>query len=207
MEFPWSDTDVVEGTFMRYLIDGYNLLHAMGVLRGRVGPSGLEKARLRLLGLLRGTYGERAADVTVVFDAAGAPPGAEEDAWCQGIHVRYAVHQPEADDLLEMLIHQDSAPNQLTVVSDDHRLQQAGRRRECVVLGCQEYLEFLGRHRQAIRQRARKRPEKTPLPGTAETKRWLREFADLEKDPNWKELVDPYGFNRDFLGENGSSKE
>ena len=33
-----------------YLIDGYNLLHAMGVLQGRVGPLGLEKARLRLLG-------------------------------------------------------------------------------------------------------------------------------------------------------------
>ncbi len=26
---------------MHYLIDGYNLLHAMGALTGRVGPNGL----------------------------------------------------------------------------------------------------------------------------------------------------------------------
>jgi len=37
-----------------YLIDGFNLLHGIGVLRARVGPQGLEKARLRLLGLLYG---------------------------------------------------------------------------------------------------------------------------------------------------------
>ena len=55
---------------MLYLIDGYNLLHAMGVLRGRVGPTGLEKARRRLLGLLHGSYGDESCRVTVVFDAA-----------------------------------------------------------------------------------------------------------------------------------------
>jgi len=189
---------------MRYLIDGYNLLHAMGVLQGRVGPTGLEKARLRLLGLLRGTYGDQAADVTVVFDAAGAPPGSQEEEAYQGIHLRYAVHQPEADDLIETLIRQDSAPRQLAVVSDDHRLQQAGRRRHCVVLGCQDYLDALDRHRQSSQQRLRETPEKTPLPGQAETQHWLKEFADLEEDPDWRELSDPYGFGQDFLRDDGN---
>jgi predicted RNA-binding protein with PIN domain len=192
---------------MRYLIDGYNLLHAMGVLRGPVGPTGLAKARLRLLGLLRGTYGEEAAGISVVFDASGAPPGAEEDGWYQGIRLRYAVHQPEADDLLELLIQQDSAPRQLAVVSDDRRLQHAGRRRHCVVLGCQEYLESLDRHRLANRQQLRETPEKTPLPGPGETEHWLSEFRDLEKDPDWQELADPYGFSKDFLGEESNSKD
>ena len=53
-----------------YLIDGYNLLYAMGVLGGPVGPHGLEKARLRLLGLLHGSFAEESFTVTVVFDAA-----------------------------------------------------------------------------------------------------------------------------------------
>ena len=61
-----------------FLIDGYNLLHAMGVLHGRVGPTGLQKARLRLLGLLHGAHGEASSAVTVVFDAAHAPPADEE---------------------------------------------------------------------------------------------------------------------------------
>src|SRR5262245_54622478 len=65
---------------MFFLIDGYNLLHAMGVLHGRVGPTGLEKARGRLLGLLRGAYAEQEHDhVTVIFDAAKAPPGADPE--------------------------------------------------------------------------------------------------------------------------------
>ena len=53
--------------FAIYLIDGYNLLHAMGILHGRTGPTGLEKARLGLLGLLKGAYGDEASAVTVVF--------------------------------------------------------------------------------------------------------------------------------------------
>ena len=57
---------------MHYLIDGYNLLYAMGIIQGRSGPTGLAKARLRLLGLLSGAYGEEANQVTVVFDSAGA---------------------------------------------------------------------------------------------------------------------------------------
>ena len=32
-----------------YLFDGYNLLHATGHLAGKVGPHGLERARLALL--------------------------------------------------------------------------------------------------------------------------------------------------------------
>src|SRR5216683_3684936 len=99
-----------------YLIDGYNLLHAMGVLRGRVGPQGLEKARLRLLGLLQGALGKDAGQATIVFDAAGAPAGTADEQDYQGIHVRFAVHHEQADDLIEALIRQTSAPKQLAVV-------------------------------------------------------------------------------------------
>ena len=34
---------------MLYLIDGYNLLYAMGVLRKRMGPDGLERSHGREL--------------------------------------------------------------------------------------------------------------------------------------------------------------
>src|SRR5437660_754201 len=129
------------------LIDGYNLLHAMGLLRGRAGPTGLEKARLGLLGLLRAVYGSQASAVTVVFDAANAPPDAPEEGEYQGIHVRFAVKQEEADDVIERLIRSDSAPRRLTVVSDDHRIRDAAERRHCTVSGCTEYLEWLERHR------------------------------------------------------------
>ncbi len=179
---------------MPFLIDGYNLLYAMGGLRGRLGPTGLEKARLRLLGLLRGVYGEDASTVTVVFDAAGAPPGATEVRNYQGIHVHFAIHQQEADDLIETLIERASAPRQLTVVSDDHRIQQAARRRQCMVLGCNGYLDWLARQRYGRRPPASETTAKPSGVSPQEAAYWLREFADLEHDPRLKELSDPPEF-------------
>jgi hypothetical protein len=176
---------------MRYLIDGYNLLYAMGLLGGRQeGPGGLEKARLRLLGLLRENGGE-GAEVTVVFDAIRAPRGAAAEQDCQGIHVRFALRR-EADELIEELIRRDSAPHRLTVVSDDHRIQQAARRRRCRVLECGAYLDQL----------ERRRPPRPPQPeqskpegaGRTEVRHWLREFADLDADPAFRELADPPEF-------------
>ena len=45
---------------MRYVIDGYNLLYAMGLVHARMGPHGLEKARLALLGRLADSGGAKA---------------------------------------------------------------------------------------------------------------------------------------------------
>jgi predicted RNA-binding protein with PIN domain len=164
---------------MHYLIDGYNLLHAMGALHGRTGPAGLEKARLRLLGLLRGAYeADEARQVTVVFDAAGAPAGVPEIVEYKGIQVRFATRQAEADDLIETLIGHDSAPRRLMVISDDRRIQQAARRRRCQVAGCGEYLEWLEQHRRQRKRRPEPDPDKPATVSSAETQHWLEEFAE-----------------------------
>jgi predicted RNA-binding protein with PIN domain len=181
---------------MTYLIDGYNLLHAMGVLRDRVGPHGLEKARQRLLGLLQGALGVDATNVTVVFDAAAAPAGAQEEQVYRGIRVRFAVHE-EADDLIEDLIHHSPAPKQLTVVSDDHRLQESARRRQCGVLGCLDFLEELDRTRRAHKTRSAAEPEKQS--SSKDKERWLRAFADLDHEPEMKELFGPFDFGNEDI--------
>lgn len=179
---------------MLYLIDGYNLLHAMGALSGRVGPQGLLKARLRLLGLLSGAMGKDGSSVTVVFDAAGAPPDVVDDQDYQGIHVRFAVHQEQADDLIETLIHDSSAPKQLAVVSDDRRIQKAAQRRRCPVLGCLEFLEDLSRRRKRI-PRGNNSEKKVPTKNESEL--WLREFAHLDDEKEMKELFRPFDFEED----------
>jgi predicted RNA-binding protein with PIN domain len=178
---------------MAYLIDGYNLLHAMGVLRGRAGPQGLEKARQRLLGLLLGALGAEASNATVVFDAAGAPAGIKDEQEYQGIHVRFAVHQEQADDLIEELIQRSSAPKQLTVVSDDHRLQQAARRRHCPVLGCLDFVEELERIRRRHKTKSVKQTEKE-VASKKDVERWLQAFADLDHEPEMKELFGAFDF-------------
>ena len=176
-----------------YLIDGYNLLHALGFLSGRAGPHGLEVARQRLLGFLHAAHGDEAAAVTVVFDAAGAPAGAAPEHEHKGLHVRFAVGHGQADDLIEVLIRAAPAPHDLHVVSDDHRIQRAARRRHCHALACADYLDGLERRRP--RRRRRPSPEKEGRLSAAETERWLAEFGDLADDPGWKELFDPYPFD------------
>jgi predicted RNA-binding protein with PIN domain len=182
---------------MFYLLDGYNLLHAMGVLGGRVGPMGLERARLNLLGILVGAHADEAKNVTVVFDAAQPPPGLTAKSDYHGVHVVFAVEHEQADDLIEQLIREASAPKNLTVVSDDHRIQQAGRRRQCVVLGCQAYLESLAKTRRERKAALVDPVAKPPSPSEAETLHWLEQFRDLADDPNLKELFDPYEFLND----------
>ncbi|HTU17956.1 MAG TPA: NYN domain-containing protein [Gemmataceae bacterium] len=179
---------------MRYLIDGYNLLHAIGLLCGKAGPNGLEKARLALLSRLGGDHGADAVAVTVVFDASGAPPGAAAEDQYRGIHIYYAL-DGSADDLIETLIQRDAAPRQLTIVSDDHRLQQAARRRRCPVLGCLDYLEEMQRRRQR-KPSASESAVKPEGVSDEEMQVWLREFADLANDPKWREALNP-GFHEE----------
>lgn len=177
---------------MLYLIDGYNLLFALGVLlKGRTGPKVLEKARHRLLELLHDAYGEGSAAVTVVFDAKHAPPGLPAELDYRGVRVAFAVHEAEADDLIEQLIRQASVPHRLTVVSDDHRIREAARRRHCVVQGCGDFLDALDARRRTPPARSAAEPAKPDAVSPEEAGHWLREFADLADDPALRELFDP----------------
>src|SRR5207253_461821 len=104
---------------MSYLIDGYNLLYALGVLPNSDEPGSLQKSRVCLLQLLRSALPDEGTGITVVFDAANAPAGAVEVFNYQGIQVRFAIHEEQADDLIEAMIADEQTPSQLTVVSND----------------------------------------------------------------------------------------
>lgn len=168
---------------MRYLIDGYNLLFALGKLSPRSGKPALENARRWLAQQLQNRHPDRAL-VTVVFDGQRAPPGATSHEHTGSIPFLFSQGQT-ADDLIEDLIAADSAPRELTIVSNDHRIRQAGRRRGCSVLGCLDYFE-------QPPSRPAPRPDDAPTkpePSSADNERWLREFKDLGDDPL---LRDPF---------------
>jgi len=115
---------------MALIIDGYNLLNVTGIVgRGTVGSS-LARSRTALLDFLAARLApEERRRTTVVFDARHAPPGLQATREHRGITVRFAGPDREADDLIEELIHRDTSPRRLTIVSSDHRLHRAARRR------------------------------------------------------------------------------
>ena len=80
------------------------------------------------------------------------------------------------------------------MVSDDHRLQQAARRRQCPALGCLDFLEELERHRRLLRRPPRPGTEKQESLSEKEKQDWESEFAALDDDPDMKELFNPYDF-------------
>lgn len=135
---------------MATLIDGYNLLHIVGILGGKVGPGGLERARDALLGFLARslTAAERAA-TTVVFDASQGPLGLPREQNHRGVRVLFAVGHDDADALLEQLIREDSAPRQLVVVSSDHQIQRAAKRRRATAIDSDLWYDEMQRRRHA----------------------------------------------------------
>jgi predicted RNA-binding protein with PIN domain len=109
------------------IIDGYNLLHVTGIT-GRHGD--LHGSREALLRFLAGAIEEKQrTQTTIVFDAAEAPPGLPRTIAYEGMTVHFASNYEDADEQIEELIATSNVPRSLLVVSSDHRIQRAARRR------------------------------------------------------------------------------
>lgn len=163
---------------MRLIIDGYNLIHAAGILGHGIGPGSLERARKALLNcLVESLEPKVAAQTVVVFDAAEAPPLVATRYKHGDIQVRFARGDGDADRVIEELIRDESAPRRLTVVSSDHRLHRAARRRRAQAVDSDRWFAQLLRDRQ---QRRPTNPASKPsgAPSKAEVKYWLAQFTD-----------------------------
>jgi predicted RNA-binding protein with PIN domain len=164
---------------MSHLIDGYNLLNAVGIIPRGVGPGTLERSRLALLNFLAESLDEaEVARTTVVFDAGGdAPRGLPRLLEHRGITVRFASQYDSADALLEELIRAESAPRRLTVVSSDHRVQRAARRRRARAVDSDTWYAEIVRHRRD-RRKATPGSAKPNVPLLEEqVAQWLQRFG------------------------------
>lgn len=126
---------------MTFLIDGYNLMHAAGLLGPGPARPGLEAVRTRFLDWLADGSDGRPDTLRVVFDAEkglGASPESDH----RGVRVRFAFRRT-ADDEIEDLLAAESRPARVAVVSNDSRVREAGRRRGCVVRTCEEFTDWL----------------------------------------------------------------
>src|SRR5262245_34263773 len=127
---------------MPLLIDGYNLMYAAPIVGDVRGPRGFERSRAALIGFVSRAVGDSdRAGTTIVFDAAGAPPGLPSTLDYDGILVRFARGYRDADELLEELIAADHSPRRLTVVSSDHRVQRAAKRRRAEAIDSDVWFE------------------------------------------------------------------
>lgn len=112
------------------LIDGYNVIFGCGLYGKCATVKSLARARQRLLAEIGRHYGKRANAVSVVFDAKKIPSSGRAEQQNQyGIDVHYSIGYANADLLIDELIGANPDPRRLTVVSSDHWVQNAARRR------------------------------------------------------------------------------
>lgn len=171
-----------------FLIDGYNLIHALGLVHKQIAPHELETARRRLLDFLHERLAPVAETITVVFDAK-RKPGHMPSEFTEGkILIRYAGRNEEADDVIEALIAGERVPQRLVVVSGDRRLRDAAVRRRARSWGCQELLDHLERRPSVANEASAALPAQL---SQEEVQEWLREFEGLEFPQEYKEFLDP----------------
>lgn len=158
---------------MLFLIDGYNLLHAVGWMSSRRLSEGrLRAARTRLLDWLADRPGVIPAGhrFRVIFDALHGPADRTHELSHRGVAVLFA-HRQTADDCIEELLEQDRFPDRLTVVSNDLRLQVAANRIGSRGWSCQQFLDWLIERERQVRETGEigppEKPEGPPPPAEA----------------------------------------
>ena len=166
-----------------WLVDGYNYLHRAGLLR-RGAPDALERARRGLEARLR-PLRARGDQITIVWDARGAPPDAPaESASAGGVRNVFVRGGATADaDILARLRAADD-PRRYCVVSDDREITGSARQLGAAIAGVRDVEARLG----PARPRGRAAParedddgegeeEKPPPPRGDEVGDWLDYFG------------------------------
>jgi predicted RNA-binding protein with PIN domain len=179
---------------MTLLIDGYNLLHVTGITGlasrkhspskqhspgQRGGPTSLQRSREALLRFLAASIDETDLPrTTVVFDANDVPAGLPKIVDYHGMTILYAVDYADADSLIEELIQSDTSPRSLLVVSSDHRIQRAARRRRAKYIDSDLWYGDLCRRRSTYLQNRSQQVEKPSVPlSDAEVAYWSQQFV------------------------------
>jgi len=150
------------------IIDGYNLMHAAGLGRGSYGPGELERRRRRLVQQLASRLdGTAAADAIVIFDAVQSlhtEPSTEEVS--APVKVRFSRPGHDADSEIELLLDSHSSPRQVLVISSDHRLHKAARRRGAKCIDSEDFWDLLETGA-SVQNLQKKGPGRQKKPGTS----------------------------------------
>ncbi len=168
------------------ILDGYNVMHAAGLGNFRSQQGALQNARSALLGLIADSLTDRERTRThVVFDAMNAPTGVARTYQVHALKVEFAAPGHDADTVIEDLIRDHNSPRQVRIVSSDHRIQKAAKRRRCRFVDSEVWLNELHKRRERRNSRS-----KGPLTAEEAVKfggklsadelsRWVSEFSSV----------------------------
>ena len=128
---------------MAFLIDGYNLMHAVGSVPTGVHARQFDAARGRFLDWLAesATLKPYFPVTRIIFDAQNATRDWGTTTH-RGLTVTFSFRQT-ADDLIETYLALDKNPQKIRLVSNDQRLQLAAKRVRAKPMACSEFVDWL----------------------------------------------------------------
>lgn len=168
---------------MSLIIDGYNLLYAAGIGGQWETEDSFQQDRIALLESLRSVIDPRElSKTTVVFDSQVALPHLPKVFHHREIEVRFSYGYPDADALIERMIQEHTAPKRLMVVSSDHRVQRAARRRKASTMDSDAWYRWMIRRRNERQAAATAAPRPMPAVSEGELDQWLKFFGEIDQD-------------------------
>lgn len=124
------------------IIDGYNLMHAAGIAKQRYAAGEMERCRKQLqLKIASMLEAEALARTTLVYDAFASISDDQRVFRKHGMKIVFAPMGHDADSVIEELLQKHSAPRQIIVVSSDHRLHKAAKRRKARCVDSEVFMQ------------------------------------------------------------------
>jgi len=155
-----------------HIVDGYNLMHALGVVRNGMPQKAFEVAREEFLAGLRRLW-TGPGNLLICLDGHANP--AISGPYAGLVHSRHFEtrysHRQTADDLILSVIAGDKRPARLVIVSGDSDITVEARRKGCAVAACVDWYASLSETAPAaIESRPSEEKPSGSLPGTEELK-------------------------------------
>ena len=157
---------------MAVLIDGYNLLRSV-----QNGTDEFAHITESQMCHFISRFLKRTKDRgKIVFDGIG-PPDKTPLENIPALEVIFSGRTLEADDVIEELILENTAPKRLTVVSSDRRIKSGAKKRRARAIGSFEFWLELTRTLEKPNREKPLPPGKTQGITEIETDLWLKEFG------------------------------
>jgi predicted RNA-binding protein with PIN domain len=157
------------------IIDGYNLLRAVQNLT----EQSFNITDIQLCQIVAEYLYRLKKKGCIVFDGVG-PRDKSGFNNLFNLEVVFSGTSREADDVIEKLILENTAPKSLIVVSSDRRIKTAANKRKADAVDCVDFWT------EVIKQLERKKKKQAEPQGKfagisdAETEYWLREFGFIK---------------------------
>jgi predicted RNA-binding protein with PIN domain len=157
------------------IIDGYNLLHSVQSLLDQ--PT--DFTDIQLCRMLNEYIYRTKKKGNIIFDGIGPK---NKDAFNNLINmdVVFSGTSREADDIIEKLILESSAPKNLMVVSNDRRIIKAAEKRKAIAVDCVEFWTEVIKQLEKKKKTSAEPQAKFVGISEAETEYWLREFGFIK---------------------------